>query len=69
MLKIASLPKHHDEISLMLRDKKLIFLIALNNELVGVDGHDLLCADRTRNGGVVCIYVRCNINYQKSPDL
>ena len=25
-------------------------------------------ADRTRNGGGVCIYIRCNINYQKRPD-
>ena len=37
--------------------------------IVGVDGYDLLRADRTRNGGGVCIYIRCNINYQKRPDL
>ena len=61
----------------MLRDKK-IDILALNetrldssisDELVGVDGYDLLRADRTRNGGGVCIYIRCNINYQKRPDL
>ena len=66
-----------DEIRLMLRHKK-IDILALNetrldssisDELVGVDGYDLLRADRTRNGGGVCIYIRCNINYQKRPDL
>ena len=77
MLNIASLPKHFDEISLTLRDKK-IDILALNetrldpsisDELVSVDGYDLIRADRNRNGGGVCIYARCNINYQKRPDL
>ena len=57
---IASLSKHLHEIRLMLRDKKFDIL-ALNetrldspisDELVGVDGYDLFCADRTRNGEV-----------------
>jgi hypothetical protein len=41
----------------------------ISDELVGVDGYDLCCADRTRNGGGVCIWGRCNINYQNRPDL
>ena len=69
MLNIASLPKHFDEISLMLRDKK-IDILALNetrldssisDDLVSIDGYDLIRADRNRNGGGVCIYARCNI--------
>ena len=77
MLNIANLPKHFDEISLMLRDKK-IDILALNetrldsfisDELVSVDGYDLMGADRNRNGGGVCIYTRSNINYLKRPDL
>ena len=77
MLDITSLPKHFDEISLMLRDKK-IDILALNetrldssisDDLVSVDGYDLIRADRNRNVGGVCIYARCNINYLKHPDL
>ena len=61
----------------MLRDKK-IDILALNetcldptisDELVSVHGYDLIRADRNRNGGGVCMYARCNINYQKRPDL
>ncbi len=75
MLNIASLPKHFEEINLMLHDKK-IDILALNetrldssisDELVSVDGYDLIRADRNRNGGGVCMYV--SINYQKRPDL
>ena len=71
-LNIASLPKHFDEISLMLHDKK-IDILALNethldpstsDELVSVDGYPLIRADRNRNGGGVCMYARCNMNYQ-----
>ena len=77
MLNIASLPKHFNEISFMLHDKK-IDILALNetrldpfisDELVSVDGYDLIRADRNRNGGGVCMYARCNINYQNRPDL
>ena len=77
MLNIASLPKHFKEISLMLRDKK-IDVLALNktrldssisDDLISVDGYDLICANRNRNGGGVCIYARCNINYLKRLDL
>ncbi len=77
MLNIASLPKHLDEISLILHDKKIDILalnetrldFSISDELVSVEGYDLIRADRNRNGGGVCMYVRCNINYQKRPDL
>lgn len=59
MLNIVSLPKHLDEIRLLMYDKK-IDVLALNetrldstisDELVSVDGYDILRADRTRKGG------------------
>ena len=76
MLNIASLSKHFDEISLMLRNKK-IDILALNetcfdssifDDVISVDGYDLIRADRNRNGGGVGIYARY-INYLKRPDL
>ena len=42
---------------------------SISDDLVSVDGYDLIRADRNRNGGGVCIYARCNINYLKRPDL
>ena len=77
MLNIVSLPKHLDEIRLLLHDKKMDVLAlnetrldpTISDELVNVEGYDILRADRTRNGGGVCIYVRCHVNYQKRPDL
>ena len=63
---IDSLPKHFDEINLiMLRDKK-IDILALNenrHRLVSVNGYDLIRAHRNRNRGGVCI------NYLKRLDL
>lgn len=58
MLNIASLPKHFDEICLLLHDKKLDVL-ALNetrldppisDDLMSIEGYDILRSDRKRNG-------------------
>ena len=59
MLNIVSLPKHLDEIRLLLHDKKMDVLAlnetrldpTISDELVNVEGYDILRADRTRNGG------------------
>ena len=60
------LPKHFDEISLMLRDKK-IDILALNETrlessipdyLVSVDGYDLIRADRNIEMGEVFAYMQ-----------
>ena len=77
MLNVASLVKHLDEIRLILLDKKLDVL-AINetrldstnfDELVSIVGYNVLRADRDRNGGGVCIYIRCHVNYTLRPDL
>ena len=36
---------------------------------VSIDGYDVLRNDRDRNGGGVCRYVRCNLNYKNCSDL
>ena len=47
----------------------LLTKLAWRDELVSIDGYDILRADRTRNVGGVCIYERCHVNYEKRPDL
>ena len=77
MLNVASLIKHLDEIRLLLYDKKLDVRAlnetrldsSISDELVAVDGYDLIRADRNRNGGGVCMYIRCHVNYDKRLDL
>ena len=77
MLNIASLPKHLDEIRLLLHDKKLDVLAlnetrldsSISDDLMSIEGYDILRSDRKRNGGGVCIYVRCHVNYETRPDL
>ena len=71
MLNVASLTKYIDEIRLLLYDKKLDVLAlnetrldsSISDELLAIDGYDIIRADRNRNGGGVCIYIRCHVNY------
>jgi hypothetical protein len=52
MLNIASLPKHLDEIRLLLHDKKLDDLAINETRLASsIEGYDILRSDRKRNGG------------------
>ena len=76
MINIASPPKHLGEISLKLCDKR-IDILALNetrldcsisDELVSFDDDELIRLARNGNEGGVCVYERCNINYQKVPN-
>jgi exonuclease III len=77
MLNVASLLKHLDEIRLLLHNKYLDVLAVnetrfdstISDGIVSIEGYDVLRADRDRNGGGVCIYVRCHINYENRPDL
>ena len=77
MLNVASLTKYIDEIRLLLYDKKLDVLAlnetrldsSISDELLAIDGYDITRADRNRNGGGVCIYIRCHVNYEKCSDL
>ena len=77
MLNVASLTKYINEIRLLLYDKKLDVLAlsetrfdsSISDELLAIDGSDIIRADRNRNGGGVCIYIRCHVNYEKRSDL
>ena len=71
MLNITSLPKHMDEICVLLATKNFDIL-ALNetrldhsipDDLVNIPNYDIIRNDRNRNGGGVCIYVRNKISY------
>ena len=42
---------------------------SISDELLAIDGYDIIRADRNRNGGGVCIYIRCHVNYEKCSDL
>lgn len=76
-LNIASLPMKIDEIRLS-RPSKHIDLFALNethldstitDNMIHIDGYDVVRNDRSRNGGGVCIYLRSSINYIVRKDL
>ena len=77
MLNIASLPKHREEIRVILAEKCLDIL-ALNetrldnnitNQDMFIQNYDLIGADRSRTGGGVCLYIRNSINYFERIDL
>ena len=72
MLNITSLPKHIDEICVLLATKNFDIL-ALNetrldhsipDDLVNIPNYDIIRNDRNRNGGGVCIYVRNTTSYR-----
>jgi hypothetical protein len=75
-LNIVSLPKKIDEINFSMSNK-FIDLIAFNgtrldanitDNLINLDGYDIVRKDRSRNGGGVCIYLRSSINYKIRDD-
>lgn len=52
---------------------KLIELIAfdearldanITDNMISLDGYDIIRKDRSRNGGGICIYLRSSINYK-----
>ena len=57
---------------------KFIDLIAFNetrldanitDNMINIDGYDIVKKDRSRNGGGVCIYLRSSISYKVRNDL
>ena len=70
MLNITSLPKHIDEICVLLASKKFdIFALnetrldhSISDDLVSIPNYDIIRNDRNRNGGGVCIYIRNSIS-------
>ena len=76
-LNIVSLLKKIDEINFSMTNK-FIDLIAFNetrldpnitDNMISLDGYDVIRKDRSRNGGGVCIYLRSSINYKIRKDL
>ena len=76
-LNIVSLPKNINEINFSMTNK-FIDLIAFNetrldanitDNMINLDGYDIVRKDRSRNGGGVCIYLRSSINYKVRNDL
>ena len=72
-LNIVSVPKNIDEINFSMTNK-FIDLIAFNetrldanitDNMINLDGYDIVRKDRSRSGGGVCIYLRSSINYSK----
>jgi hypothetical protein len=41
----------------------------ISDGLVSIEGYDMLRADRDRNGGGVCMYIRCHVSYENRPGL
>ena len=74
-LNIASLPKHIDELRVLLSDNLLDILSindSVSNDEFYIPSYDIIRHDREhygRFGGRVCIYVRSNINFSLRPDL
>ena len=45
------------------------FQLSIPDNLIHLDGYDIIRKDRSRNGGGVCIYLRSSINYNIRHDL
>ena len=64
MLNVPSLTKYIDEIRLLLYDRKLNVLAlnetrldsSISDELLAIDGYDIIRVDRNRNGGG-CVFI------------
>ena len=76
-LNIVSLTNKFDEVEYLLSDQ-LLDIMALNetrldetitDNMIDVDGYDIVRKDRNRNGGGVCFYLRSSINYKVRNDL
>ena len=61
----------------LLFDKKLDVLAinetrldpTISDGLVSIEDYDMLPADRDRNGGRVCMYIRCHVSHENRPGL
>jgi hypothetical protein len=76
-LNIVSLPKKIDEIRYSMSNKHIDLIgfsetrfdSNISNNMIDLDGYDIVRKDRSRNGGGVCIYLRSSINYKIRNDL
>ena len=79
-LNINSLLAHIDELRVFISNSKIYLLYINETKLelttdeaeLYIPGYELIRKDRVRNGrngGGVCFYVRCNLNYKIRDDL
>ena len=76
-LNIVSLPKKIDEIRYSMSNKHIDLIgfsetrldSNISDNVIDLDGYDIVRKDRSRNGGGVCIYLRSSINYKIRNDL
>lgn len=75
-LNIASLVLHIDELRILLA-KQCLDVLCLNetrldstisDNIVHIDGYEIIRRDRNRNGGGVCIYIRTSMTYSLRND-
>ena len=74
---LASLPKHIEEIRILLADQCLDILAlnetrlhdSVSNQDMHIDNYDLIRFDRSRKGGGVCIYVKNSLSFFERNDL
>ena len=72
MLNIVSLPKHIDEVRILLATSKFDILAinetrldrSISDDLVSIPNYDIISFDRNRYGGGVCIFVNNSISYR-----
>ena len=76
-LNIASLLKHIDELRVLMSDQTLDVLAVnetrlddtVSNQMIHIDGYDIVRRDRNRRGGGVCLYIRGTFNYTRRHDV
>ena len=72
-----SIPKHHDDLSMLLLNKSIDILAVNETRLdaqiedseVDVNGYHIIRRDKNRKGGGVALYVRSSLNYKVRYDL
>ena len=76
-LNIVSLPRKIDEIRYSVCNKYIDLIgfnetrldLNISDNMIDLNGYDIVRKDRSRNGGGVCIYLRSSINYKIRQDL
>ena len=76
-LNIVSLPRKIDEIRYSMFNKYIDLIgfnetrldLNISDNMIDLNGYDIVRKDRSRNGGGVCIYLRSSINYKLRQDL
>ena len=74
---IASVPKHIDELRILMNDQMLDILAinetrldsTISDHEISIPGYVIVRCDRNRSGGGCCLYVRSTISYNEQNNL